>query len=183
MERGSVIQKLFGISLLLLLSLAVYLFFFLGFTQPVEIQLEKRDTVATLSQRHLGAYHEILPTIQAVENLLKNHGLACPVSFGHYLDDPDKTDVARLRSDGGCLLSTTWSPEGAGKQILSGQIDGGEYVVARFEGSPSIGPFVVYPKVKHFIQSHQIKLRNDVYELYRINGKKLSTEYLFPIEP
>lgn len=170
-------------TLILIGSVAIYLYFFLGFLKPVHITQEIRAASATLGQSHLGAYHEILATIEAVEQFAKAHQIPCPQTFGHYLDNPDQVDVARLRSVGGCIVPAVGSNEILPSNIQAGTIPMGRYLVASFEGSPSIGPFVVYPKVKAFANEQGLKLHDDVYEIYHIDGMSVRTEFLFSIDP
>ena len=169
-------------TLIVMASVGVYLYFFLGFSKPVHIREETRtNDTPTLQKSHVGAYHEILPTIEAVENFAKEQQIPCPQTFGHYLDDPDRVDVARLRSTAGCLLPAP--AEGKPPEIQAGMIPMGRYLVATFEGSPSIGPFVVYPKVKRFAHEKGFKLRDDVFEIYTIRDLSVRTEFLFSIDP
>ena len=48
-------------------SLAVYLYFYLGVSKPVDISCEKRGPLNLMFKSHSGAYHEIGETIRAVE--------------------------------------------------------------------------------------------------------------------
>jgi hypothetical protein len=56
-------------------------------------------------------------------------------------------------------------------------------VVAEFDGSPSIGPWTVYPKVKDFAIAQKILLQQDVFEIYTVNNMAVHTEYLFALKP
>jgi hypothetical protein len=86
-----------------------------------------------------------------------------------------------LRSRGGCLS----------EEQFKGQVPDGftfeerpvhEYVVAKFSGSPSIGPYKVYPKVKSYAAEKGLKLGDAVIEVYTVEGSYVTTTYCFPIE-
>ena len=162
------------------LSLAVYLYFYLGFYKPVDVALERRGPLYFLYKTHTGAYHQIGPAISAVENWTHEHKVPCEKTFGEYLDDPQAVDQDRLRSRGGCVLSGPLNSPPAEFQYE--QRPEREYVVARFSGSPAIGPFKVYPKAKQFISEKRLKSAEGAIEVYLVRGDKVETEYLFPIE-
>jgi len=178
-----VLRSFLLFTLVLIFSVAIYLYFFLGFLKPVHIADETRTKVLTLGKPHLGAYHEILPTIEAVEQFAKDNKIPCPKTFGHYLDDPDRVDVPRLRSVAGCIVPEVGGGQNLPPDMQPGTIPSGRYLVATFEGSPSIGPFVVYPKVKAFAQEHGLKIHDDVFEVYTIDNMSVRTEFLFSIDP
>jgi effector-binding domain-containing protein len=123
-----------------------------------------------------------MPTLEEVEKWAKENGEACKISFGEFIDDPDKVDEDRLRSNAGCVVEKTWDfvlPAGFGFREYPPRV----YVVAEFDGAPSIGPFKVYPKTKDYIESHNYKLSGPVIEMYEIlSEEKVRTTYLFPVE-
>ena len=118
--------------------------------------------------------------IQEAEAWANSHNLRCPQTFGEYLDDPSLIDEDRLRSHGGCVLSATLTtvPPDFQYQIRAERT----YVVARFPGSPSIGPYKVYPKVQAFIAEQRLKPAAPVIEIYTISGDQMTTEYLFAVD-
>ena len=54
--------------------------------------------------------------------------------------------------------------------------------MGRFDGSPSIGPFKVYPAAKRFLNEHHLSSKAPVIEIYHVNGNNVTTEYLFPLD-
>ncbi len=63
------------------------------------------------------------------------------------------------------------------------QVPGGAYIEAQFSGSPSIGPFFVYPKIKDFVQKKRLKTQTNVFEIYEAQGHgKIRTRYLIPLQ-
>lgn len=161
-------------------ALFLYLYVYLGASRPVALARESVGPLVLLYKDHIGPYHQINSSIQEVERWAFDHGLPCSRSFGEFLDDPEAVDQDRLRAHAGCVL-----PAGAA-------VDPGtpfhfetrarrDYVVARFAGAPSIGPFKVYPKAEEYLQEHRLKRDGPVVEIYRVNGNAVETEYLFPL--
>lgn len=162
----------------------ITIFFRLGAHKSVTIDLVKNyPEVALISADHLGPYHKINSVIETVEAWASAHNLPCQRTFGLYLDDPRDKDEARLRSKGGCVLDGVQSlslseplPEG----FTMSKLEARQYVVARFEGAPSISPFKVYPKVADWMKEQGLQSQGPVYEIYSFIGQDKSlTEYLF----
>lgn len=164
-----------------LCGLAIYLFVHLGLSKPVTVTVEERGPFHFLYQTHLGAYHDIGPKITAVEEFAREQKIECPKTFGEFLDDPGAIEQDRLRSKVGCIVNDKPSvalPEGFSYELRPAS----QYAVGHFEGSPAIGPFKVYPKVKEYILTERLKASGAVIETYLIRGEKVTTEFLFPVE-
>ena len=166
--------------LTLAISLATYLYFHLGVYEPVSVTLEKRGPYELLFKLHTGPYHQINGVIHEVEAWVQDHHMRCAQTFGEYLDNPETVEEDRLRSHGGCLL-TSALPMGPGEFQYQKRAER-TYAVGRFPGSPAIGPYKVYPKVRRFLDEHRLKSSSPVIELYTVNGNEMSTEYLFAID-
>lgn len=175
------IGKYLGLLLLAVLSLMTYLYFYLGFTKSVNIQVEQRGPFVLVYRNHIGAYHMIGPTIEAVEQWAKDQNLRCALTFGEYLDDPAALDQDRLRSRGGCLFQSLPPTLTLPTDMMREERPQRRYVVGRFEGSPSIGPFKAYPEIQKYIETHRLKNEGAVMETYFIQGDKVVTEFLFPV--
>jgi AraC family transcriptional regulator len=164
----------------IVVSLGTYLYFHLGVYEPVNVALEKRGPFELLFKQHTGPYHQISGAIQAVETWVQEHHMQCAQTFGEYLDNPETVDEDRLRSHGGCVLTTAVAvppPEFQYQKRAERN-----YAVGRFKGSPAIGPYKVYPKVRRFLNEHNLKSSSPVIELYTVNGNEMTTEYLFAID-
>lgn len=160
-----------------------YMYSYLGFNRPVEIELGERQMLQLLAKNHMGAYHQIGPVISDVEQWANAHNIHCPQTFGEYLDDPAAMDQDRLRSRGGCVLTSPLPADlELPKGFAKGERPARKYVIARFQGSPSIGPMKVYPLAQKFIEDQRLKVSGAVIEIYTVNGKDVTTEFLFPIE-
>jgi len=173
--------KVLALAATSLIALLIYLYFYLGFFLPVTIVIEDRGPLHMIYKAHSGAYHHIGPVIEAVEKWSHEQRLRCTLTFGEYLDDPAAIDQDRLRSRGGCLYNTLPNvqlPEDFAAEVRPKK----SYVVAQFNGSPSIGPFKVYPKVEEFLQTRRLKQNGPVIETYFVHGEKVTTEFLFPID-
>lgn len=163
---------------------AFYLANYLGAFKPVDISQESKEELYLLSLPHFGAYHKIVPVIETVESWAKSNHIDCSLSFGEYFDNPDKVEESRLTSRGGCLWTQRPKlpnplPEGFQLDILPAR----NYVVAKFEGSPGIGPMKVYPKVENYISETRLKNVGAPLEVYQVkSAKEMSTTYLFPVE-
>lgn len=165
---------------MILATLAVYFFFSLGFYKSVEIEEVQNVQLTLLAQSHEGAYYKILPVIETVEKWAKEKGISCKNTFGEYLDDPRAVDEARLRSYGGCVLAE--APKEVTPPIEVRQFSHPRVVKARFFGSPSIGPFRVYPKVMAWMEEQKLPWTGTALEIYVPNGSEYMTEFYFPIK-
>ncbi len=163
-----------------ILALTTYLYFYLGVYKKVEVSLESRGPFYMLFKEHIGPYHEIGSTIQAVEQFARSANLLCATTFGEFLDDPESMDQDRLRSHAGCLLSA--APSTAIDGFKFEERSARMYAVGQFSGSPAIGPFKVYPKVKKFLGEKRAQNPKPVIETYLVNGTSVHTEYLFPFD-
>jgi effector-binding domain-containing protein len=95
---------------LLIVTLAVFtLIYRLGGFMNVDVEFKEEGPFQIAYQTHLGPYHTIVATIEAVEREVKSKGDPCRFSFGEYLDDPKTTAEDRLRSRGGCFVEANSS--------------------------------------------------------------------------
>lgn len=159
----------------------------LGGFKTVEIKISEYPSLFMAYKDHLGPYHKIAQVIAEVEAWASTHHLNCPRTFGEYIDDPRTVDERRLRSNGGCLVDAAFAlnlkTESTDPKIQLKTLPAKKYLVARFTGAPSIGPFKVYPKVEQYMQAHNLKPVGPVFEIYTIkNNSEAITEYLFSFE-
>jgi len=165
-----------------LVGLGIYLYVHLGVSLPVELTVESRGPLFVVYKKHLGAYHQIAPTIESVESWARTNGLACTKTFGEFLDDPDSMDPDRLRSQVGCLLREPLAahpPEGMFYETRPIR----SYVVGHFAGSPAIGPFKVYPRVRRFMEEKRLQSAGPSMEVYEIlSPTEMKTEYWFAVD-
>ncbi|MCB0377778.1 MAG: GyrI-like domain-containing protein [Bdellovibrionales bacterium] len=174
--------KALAFTLAIFVTIAAFLFYRTGYFKDVEIQAQTLGPYTLMFKDHQGEYHKITSVIEAVETFAKDKGQGCEMAFGRYLDDPDQVDHDRLRSQGGCISS---NPEAfvslQGTEGLKFEnLPAREYIVASFNGSPSIGPFVVYPKVKDWMKKYGYKIDGPVIEIYKtLPDQSVLTRYLF----
>lgn len=161
------------------LALVTFLYFHLGVSLPVTIQQETRGPLELLYTTHIGPYNLIGEDLQEIQNWAWKEHIDCPATFGEYLDDPHGSQD-RLRAHVGCVLHAPL--EHPTETYTFESRPARKYVVGRFQGSPAIGPYKVYPKIQSYIEAHRLKTNGPVIEIYHINGEKVTTEYLFPIE-
>lgn len=175
------IKWLFFTTAAILASIGGYLFYYLGAYKEPVIQEDSVPAFHILYKTHVGPYHEINPLIAEVEAWAKDNDIKCPQTFGEYIDDPAQMEPERLMSHGGCIVDEPVpSPAKGMKQRL---VPAGKYVVATFDGSPSIGPFKVYPEVYEYAKTQRLALEQEVFEIYTHKGDSFTTRFLFPIKP
>lgn len=174
-------KYLVGGTVLIVTGLILTLMVRLGAFRPVELTYNTRGPIKVVYKPHVGPYHQIVPTIEEVESWAKQNGEPCRLSFGEYLDDTDLTDEDRLRSNGGCVVEKDWSkglPPGFQYRVIPNH----GFVLATFEGAPSIGPLKVYPKVDHYVDENGLVQNGPVYEFYEILGPNaVRTTYWFTV--
>jgi effector-binding domain-containing protein len=165
-----------------LVSFVIYLYVYLGAYKSPTLVLENRPGLNLLYKAHFGAYHKINSVITEVETWAKANQLDCSLSFGEYLDHPHQVEEGRLRSRGGCVLKTDLQvpalPEGFELASYPERL----YVVATFEGAPSIGPYKVYNKVETYMVQNLLRPAGPVIEIYENAVQGFVTTYLFPVK-
>jgi AraC family transcriptional regulator len=177
-QMKSIVVFTFAVIVALVLSLC----FYLGAFKSVELSVTEAGPYKIVYKEHIGAYHKIVPDIEVVERWAVANGEACQTSFGEYLQNPDTTDEDRLHSNAGCLVLKDWSGKTLPEGLLFREIPRRLYVVAEFNGAPSIGPQKVYPKAYKLISSQGLKSDGAVIEMYeRMPEAKLRTHYHFPV--
>ena len=162
-------------------TLLIYLYVYLGASKPVTFTQKEVGPLPLLYKIHTGPYHQIMSNIHAAEAWARENKMDCSRTFGEFLDDPKAVDEDRLRSRVGCILERP--PDGVALGDFTFELrPARHYAVAHFGGSPSIGPFKVYPKLQDYLQSERLATNLDpVIEVYRVNGDHVETEYLFPL--
>jgi DNA gyrase inhibitor GyrI len=170
-----------GITAAIVVGLIFTLIYNLGAFKPVELRVDRLDPIKIVYKKHEGAYHKIVPVIEEVEKWAQANGEPCRQSFGEYLDNPDEVEEGRLHSNGGCIVEKAWNtglPDGFEYRELASR----NYVIADFQGSPSIGPQKVYPKAQKLIAEQHLTADGPVIEVYEIlSPKEGRTRYLFPV--
>lgn len=171
-------KTFFGFLFALAIIYLSYTSFYLGFFKSVEVKPRHTASFKMIYQEHVGPYHEILESIEEIEKYLGEQNIPCNRSFGQFLDDPNTVAQERLRSHVGCLVYSKIDSKFQYKELPARS-----YAYAKFDGSPAIGPYKVYPKVEETIQSNKLEKDGPVLEVYtRHSDDKMSTEYLFPIK-
>lgn len=171
---------------ILFLSFSTCLVIYLGFVVKQagyfrDVKIEKLEDPLEfymVYKTHIGSYHKMNDTIVEVEKKLAENNISCRVSFGHYLDAPEIVDEDRLKSHGGCILSTEMDVSKL--ELESKKITNQKFVRATFEGSPSLGPIKVYGEIEEFMKKHELKKNGPILETYEAVGNSFVTKYYFP---
>lgn len=151
---------------------------------PVDIEKVTLQPQVAIYNSKLGPYHESSETLFKVEKILKDDNILCVKTFGLYIDDPDKTDADRLRSELGCLFGEEMKnslTEIAEKNDLDVKyLDTKTYISGKFRGSPALVYLKVYPKLRKWAEENRFKFKDEVFETYEIKSKDkvLTTVYL-----
>lgn len=163
-------------------TVAISLYFKLGAYKDVAVEIKEVPSKILIYKKHFGPYHKISHAIEQVESWALKNDVPCFTSFGLYLDDPRETDADRLKSEGGCVVDRTYDksklPLDLEQKIQPAQ----KYIVATFDGSPAIGPFVVYPKASEWASEQRLKILTPTIETYKISNNKVITTYYFNYE-
>lgn len=178
--------KAFTATILILASILVFVYFRTGLHKEVEISSGFQGPFVLVYKTHTGPYHKIVPVIEEVEAHFDQQDQPCPMAFGRYLYNPSRVDQDRLKSHGGCAFV---SPKPELRKLIEDSgfeyedLPAKEYVVASFEGSPSMGPIRVYPRVEQWLQKYGYSRKEPVIELYQTTGEDaVRTRYLFEYE-
>lgn len=170
---------IFGFGIFIIVGLA-FLVVRNGVFSPVEFSVEDRGPIELIYKEHTGPYHKVIEDLNFVEKAVKDAGLPCPETFGEYLDDPNAVEMERLKSNVGCVTTATGAqaPAGLKQKTLSPR----KYLVAKFTGSPALGPYKVYGKAGSQMTERRLQSDGAVIEIYKVlDGEGLETTYLFPV--
>jgi len=175
----------------------LYLFQYTGAFKTVSIIQDERGPYTLIFKTHIGPYHKIVATIEAVEKWARFNKLKCRLSFGEYLDDPRIVEEGRLNSRGGCLIDPLAHDEKVILEKLKSQLppdfkisvfEKTKAVVALFTGAPGIGPLKVYPKAEDYLIKHKLTPKGSVMEIYEVfdlrsgSGIAVQTTYIWPVQ-
>lgn len=176
------IKHLIAALLIGIVTFGVYLYLHLGAYKSPALVLEDRPRIDLLSKTHFGAYHKINAVITEVETWAKANNVDCSLSFGEYFDHPHQVEESRLRSRGGCVLKNEIQvptlPDGFELASYPERL----YVVATFDGAPSIGPYKVYDEVERYMLQNLLRPAGSVIEIYENTARGFLTTYLFPVK-
>lgn len=160
----------------------IYSIFNLGVFKEVTISEGTYPELKLVYRDHVGPFHEIGEAIEKVEKWAKENNINCQVTFGQYLDNPSIVEHERLRSRGGCVVSEL--PENLPADTHTLVVHESTYYIAKFHGSPWIGPYKVYSKVAKRAAQDGVEIKEAVIELYElVDSNKMLSTYLFPKPP
>lgn len=164
----------------LFLALGTYLYVYLGAFNEPKIQQPADYGFKLIYKKHTGEYFKIAEVISEVESWARDNNIPCRKTIGIFLDDPKISNEKRLRSEGGCLVQKP--VENLPNSYFYKELLPQKYISASFDGSPAIGPMVVYPEVFEWSQKQGFKIDGAILEVYTIQGKGVLTEYYFPLK-
>lgn len=173
-------RNILGLLGVTILIFGIALLVRVGAFKTVTIETAEAGPFKVVFRGHVGPYHKIVPEIEAVEKWAAQNGETCKWSFGEYLDNPDLVEEDRMHSNAGCVVEKDWNgqlPEG----LFYREIPKRNYLIATFDGAPSIGPQKVYPKVGRQMEENNLKSDGAVIEFYeKVGDTGVVTRYHFP---
>ena len=158
--------------------LLLYVAMYVGAFREVSWEVGQRGPYHLVYKQERGPYQKIAATIVDAEKAFEALGQKCDLTFGRFFDDPNTTDADRLRSEGGCLFASEPDviPDGYEYSVLEET----EYLIAHFQGAPSIGPLKVYPEARKRLGERGLTEELTPLEIYKLTpGEGVHTTYLF----
>ena len=163
--------------LVIIVSIVIFILFIslivaawtMGMFSSVSVSEEKRGPYYAVILSHTGSYRGISQKIEDVSAMLTENRIVHSVSCSIFYNDPSKTDIKELRSDGGFLVNDSIevpSPYQCLKLPLR------SVGVALIEANPAIAGFKTYPALLDWIDSYNIEqdTLQPIIELYHNNG-------------
>ena len=179
-KQKTIIMLIILFCLTTLCSFAFVIFIRLGGFKTVSIKIGFFGPKYLIYKNHTGAYHEINSTITEIEKWTQEKGYDCQTTFGEYLSDPEEIQTKYLKSHAGCVINNI--PKQIPSIYYVKKLPKTKSVIAYFNGSPAIGPWKVYPKVKKFIKANRLITKQYPLEFYTLKNKAIQTTYIFPLE-
>jgi effector-binding domain-containing protein len=168
---------------------AFYVYFYIGGYKSAEFEFTQQPSLVSVVKDHIGAYHKINSVIQEVEAWAKSKNLKCELSLGEYLDNPNLVEEPRLKSRGGCVIADSEKSilQNLEKELPADfkilDLPAREVLMAKFDGSPAIGPWKVYGRLDELLKSARKHTSGAALEIYQIlENNKMKTTYYFPVE-
>lgn len=166
-----------------LIIIAAFLFVILNYVgafKDVKIEMKEAGPFYLYGLQHRGAYHKIIDSLEKTEASISTVKSSCPLTFGLFYDDPENSEEDRLRSFVGCVTpKPVASPE---NNYETKTMNKRLFLIAHFQGAPSIGPFKVYPKAEEWMQKKGYRQDGPIMEVYkRLPQQGIYTKYYFPI--
>ena len=163
-----------------LCSFALVVYIRLGGFKTVSIEINFFGPKYLIYKNHTGAYYKINSSITEVEKWVQKNGYDCQTTFGEYLSDPEQIQPEYLKSRAGCVIHNI--PKQIPSIYHTKKLPKTKSIIAHFKGSPAIGPWKVYPKVKEFIKTKGLTTQQYPIEFYTLKDKTIQTTYVFPLE-
>ncbi len=182
------IKTIFLVFVAMIVTFAIAVYVHLGAYKVPKVGMKMAPAMTLLYTTHVGPYNEVAPLMDKVQQWATEHNLTCEKTFGEYLDNPETTDQRRLQSRVGCVVDSRFAPKDLDKIVATGPYKiekrlPGRYLWASFDGSPSIGPFKVYPRMRKYARVHHLKTAVASLEVYTVQGSQsMTTDYYIAIQ-
>lgn len=172
--------------IVLLLTLGIgFVFFYtrIGYYKEAHFHGIRKHSFHFIYKKHQGAYHKIASVISSVEKWAKENHIPCKRTFGIYWDHPESTKPESLRSWGGCLTKPSFKKRLPDK-IFSGYLNKMDYLIASFEGSPSLTPMKTYPIFFNWLKKNERAWKHEgfIIDEYQMTKNGWITHSYFPLK-
>jgi hypothetical protein len=141
----------------------------LGMFSAVAVNQEKRGPYFVVVQAHIGSYQGISNKIDEVSLMLASKQIIHSTACGLFYDDPSKTPIEELYSEGGFIVSDSLEVIPPFKCI---KIPARTLCIASIDANPAIAGFKTYPALADWIEKYNFvhDTLHPTLELYHTNG-------------
>lgn len=171
-KMSSFIKKLVIILSVVILILFISLIiaaWSLGMFSAVSINQEQRGPYFAVIQSHVGSYQGLNQKIDEVSHMLSQRQIKHTTACGIFYDDPSKTAVDELYSEGGFIVTDSLNVDPAFKCL---KLPTRSVSVASIEANPAIAGFKTYPALLDWLEKYNYAHdeKNPTIELYHTSG-------------
>ncbi|MCF7802222.1 MAG: GyrI-like domain-containing protein [Candidatus Marinimicrobia bacterium] len=172
--------KRFAIFLAILILLILSLAWFLGAFKRVDLKMDQQPEIIMAGQWLHTSYREILDyTESQLFPMVNNDSPNVTGVCGLYFDNPKLVVADSLEAFVGVMLTDSSSiPEG----LIYRRVLSGPALHGRFERSPIIGQFKIYPAAGRWLEQRGMSVAGPVLEIYHRQESHKWVDYYFPVE-
>lgn len=171
--------KRFAIFLAILILLILSLAWFLGAFKRIELKMDEQPEIIMAGQWLHASYREILDTVETQYFTMVNDSPNVTGVCGLYFDNPKLVVADSVEAFVGVMLADSSSiPE----RLILHRVRSGPALHGRFEQSPIIGQFKIYPAAGRWLEERELLMAGPVLEIYHRQDPHKWVDYYFPVE-
>lgn len=171
------IKKIF-IALLVVAAIILGIYAYFGGFTKLNFKVERAGGETIVYKQVVGEYSKSAEMMTSInEDLLNDYGITAMKNVGIYYDDPELIEKDKLRSDIGCIITTTDQTklEELQKTFQIKQLPQQDYLITQipFKGffSIMIGIFKVYPAMEKYLDKYDLSDDGAITEIYDKENK------------